>query len=378
MRNCIATYSTWTTGNDESWRIFDHPCPTTEPGTVGRMLRNFMEMGVRCPVVLYPAPFSPEIERHMVEVTAGFDLDLHIFTSHEMRRIRALLRDHGFPAELETALDLANYGRYRNWMLLYAALKGYDNVVQIDDDELIETPDFLARCERDLGDDFEGRPIWGKSGCYIGPDGSKYYDGQIRGFKDWPKDEMFNEAVKRMLAGPGGRLLPCTVAFGGNMVINRRLFLNVPYDINIPRGEDDDYVANAQYRGFTFVFDRDLTVRHLPPGRAGLFWTRMRQDIRRFQYLREKARLLGRQPNECNVFYDYFLQDDLERKAVIGSLDAARTYMDSHRAEALEFLANAELAVSIRPEELRAQVERQVRFMDAWAAVLPKIVGLWA
>lgn len=376
MTSCFAIYSCWTTGDDESWRIFDHPLPLTQHGTIGRTLQNFVERGIGQPVVLYPAPTHPDIENHVKKLAAPYDLNLHVFTGEDLNGIVKALKDNGFPDEFDDVWDIANYGRFRNWMLLYAAMKGYDNVIQVDDDELLEDPNYVQNCEKDIGTTVEGCELLGKTGCYLDEEGNKFYDGQIAEYKNWPKDRMFNEGVKHALEATT-RLTRCHVAFGGNTIINRKLFLNVPYDINITRGEDDDYVMNARHRGFEFFFDLELLVRHLPPGRSGLYWTRMRQDIKRFKYLREKVRLFGLDVDDLGVFYGYFLRDDLEYNAVSGSLDAAMRYMDTERDEAVEFLKNAEIAIQITREEMAAKVERQLRFMDAWAEVVPKIEGMW-
>jgi hypothetical protein len=48
-----------------------------------------------------------------------------------------------------------------------------------------------------------------------------------------------------------------------------------------------------------------------------------------------------------------------------------------NRAEAMEFLWSAVVAVQDSPRKLREQAERQLRFMDAWARIMPRIEGVW-
>ena len=378
MKNCFAIYTCWTTGNDKSWMIYDHPTPVTEDGELPRTLANLVERGIKDHILLFPGPTHPEIERHIQEIASRFPLDIHVLTGADIKKISATLKSQGFPADYDDVMNMAAYGRLRNMSLWYAVMNGFDNVIQIDDDELLDDPDYLKKALRDIGDTFQGRPIYGKSGYYVDARGGKYYDGQMTvEFKTWPKDQRFNEAVKHAFAMKE-RITDCHVAFGGNMVINRKLFLHVPYDqIGLPRGEDDDYVMNAKYRGFAYVFDQELWVRHLPPKRTRHFWSRMRQDIRRFKYLREKVRLYGHKPEDLGVFFGYFLQEDLEHKAVTACIEAAKHYMDADREEALEFLNNALVAVEPNREELRSKAERQLRFMDDWARVVPKVEGAW-
>lgn len=381
MRNCIAVYSCWTDGNDNSHLDYDHPTPLTEEGELPRMLQNFVDQKIKDHVLIFPGPTNPAIEKHLQKICSRFPLDVHVLTGEDIERIKKTLKSAGFPAEFDDVLNMKHYGRLRNMSVIYSIMKGMDNVIQIDDDELIEDPKYMEKALGDMGKDFNGKPIYGKSGYYIDAAGSKYYDGQVAvAFKTWPKDQLFNEAVKNEFVQAGNqRLVDCTVAFGGNMAVNRKLFLNVPYDqIALPRGEDDDYVWNAKHYGFAYVFDTELWVRHLPPKRGKRHWARPRQDIKRFKYLREKIKVLGVPESELGVFFGYFLRPDLEQKAVKASIDAAAFYMDKDRDEAMEFLNNAIVAVEPMRDAYRACAERQLRFMDAWRDVMFRVEGDWS
>lgn len=380
MKTCIASYSQWTTGKDGNWMIFDHPDPITIKGTVGRMLESFTKFEVISPVVIFPNSTHPSIEGHIKKLVKPYmeDLDVHVFTGKEGKEMVKILKKAGFPKDLDDAWGYANYGQYRNWMLLYAAFKGYDNILTIDDDELFDKKGYVENiAERDLLAKHKGEEVLGKGGCYTDANGKKFYDGQIAEFKNWPKDRLFNQSIQDQLNAAGGRLVRLETACGGNMIENRKMFLKVPYDINIPRGEDDDYAMNAEYLGFTYFYDKDMYVPHLPPPRTKFYWTRMRQDIKRFKYLREKCRMYGVNLKTINVFYRYFLKDDLEYNAISGSIDAARRYMNKDRNEAEEFLNNAIIAAKPDLKEMIKLVEKQVRFMEYWGKVLPKVEGEW-
>lgn len=379
MKTCLAVYSCWTTGDDGSWMCYDHPTPVGQDGELPRLLANFAARGIADHVLVFPGPTDPRIEAHLQGLVSRFpQLDAHVLTGADIARILTTLKGAGFPGDYDDVMNTGKYGRLRNLSLLYAIMHGFDRVIQIDDDELLDDPEYLEKARRDIGGSFQGRPVYGKSGYYVDAGGAKYYDGQAAvEFATWPKDRLFNEAVKQAFARDE-RIAECHVAFGGNMVIDRELFLHVPYDqIGLPRGEDDDYVMNAKHRGFACVFDQDLWVRHLPPKRNRHFWSRMRQDIRRFKYLREKIELFGLKPDDLGVFFGYFLQDDLEYKAVTASVEATRHYLDQDREEALEFLNNVQAAMEPNRKSLRREAERQLRFMDDWARVMPKVEGAW-
>lgn len=73
------------------------------------------------------------------------------------------------------------------------------------------------------------------------------------------------------------------------MIIHRNLFKTVPFDPNVTRGEDIDYLINAKMFGFHFFLDRELSIKHLPPKKTHPVWKRFREDIYRFLY--EKAKI---------------------------------------------------------------------------------------
>lgn len=384
MKNIIAVYSAWTTGKDGAAKVFDHPLTLDDKGTVARMLESFIKSEVKTPVVLFPSSTHPKVIAHLKKLAKPYlkDMDVHVFDDADLKGIVKNLKKNGFPKEFDDVWDIGNYGRYRNWMLLYGAFLGVDNVITIDDDELIEQKRYIEDIVLEyIGTKQNGVEVWGKGGIYIDADGNKYVDEQnksVAEYDRWPKNKVLNQSMKDQVETPGGRLVYCNAALGGNMITNRKIFLKVPYDINITRGEDDDYVMNAEYLGFTYLFDKEMVVRHLPPGRDSLFWTRMGQDIKRFKYLREKVRIFKIDRNKMSVMYKYYLTDDLDYNAVCGSIDAARRFMaKGQKAEADGFLQNALVGAKPDREEMTRLVERQKKFMQYWGKVLPKIEGLW-
>lgn len=372
MANCMLIPTYWSTPNLLSWKAFDHPVPISEEGTLGRTLDNLETFGYPDPVILFPSPADAHIEAKVRGIAAGRSLDIHVFSELDLLAIRQVLERRGFPAEALRVVDLDSYGGVRNMGLLYAALHGFENIVMIDDDEFIDEG-FRQAALRYMGESIDGREILGKSGCVIDEEGKKSYNGQASFIlENWPKDELFNVLVKESLE-TDKPLFDCHMAFGGNMVLNRKMFTQVPFDPYGARGEDDDYVLNARYCGFRFFFDKDLLLLHLPPKRKRDYWARQRQDIFRFRYIREKARLFQFEPTSLGSFLEYFTQDDLEYKAVSSSISGALQFVDSDRVEFREFLNNAVLAVTPPARQLHARVEAFLRFMDSWQKIVPKI-----
>jgi len=367
----IPTY--WSTPDIHSWKIFDHPIPIDEAGTLGRTLDNIESTGYPDPVIIFPAPTDSRIEARVREISRNRDLNIHVFDSADLLSIRRSLQNAGFPASLLEAVHMDSYGGVRNMGLVYAALHGFDTVVMIDDDECIDSR-YREAALRFMGDSRRGTKVLGKTGCVVDSKGNKFYDGQIsEALQGWPKDELFNREVKRALEKES-QLSETRIAFGGNMVLNAELFLRVPFDPYGTRGEDDDYVLNARYGGLPLFFDQELLLLHLPPERSHNYWTRQRQDILHFRYMREKIRAFGFEPESLGEFLSYFILDDLEYKAVSSSIQAALHFVDIDRDECKEFLNNAIAAESPPIAQLRSRVDAFQRFMDAWQKVLPKLI----
>ncbi|NLF24858.1 MAG: hypothetical protein GX589_04275 [Deltaproteobacteria bacterium] len=379
MGDCFIIPTYWSVPGMDTWKTFDHPVPIEEDGTLRRTLENFAANGYQQPVVLFPAPTEPRIEQKVKQLATGLKLNLHVFSAEDLERIKQLMRDKGFAAEFLEDVHMRSYGAIRNMGLIYANLKGYENVIQIDDDELIEDPEYISKATGNIGTTWQGDEVLGKTGYYVDEDGKAYYDGQMSvEYKNWPKDRLFNADIKQSLEHPDP-LSPTIGAVGGNMVINRKMYHQVCYDPYSTRGEDDDYAINALAKNMKFFFDKQLWIRHLPPQRHKAFWTRSRQDIIRFKYLREKIRIYGFTPQQMGVFIGHFTTDQLEFMAVSSSIDAARHFLKQGQADESEgFLDNAVLAVELDCLELRRTAEKFLRFQESWSQTMPKIEGAWA
>ncbi len=68
-----------------------------------------------------------------------------------------------------------------------------------------------------------------------------------------------NEAFGKII-GSDPRLKETPFVFGGNMVIHRDLFTVVPFDPEVTRGEDIDFLINAKMFGFKLLSDEYLAL----------------------------------------------------------------------------------------------------------------------
>jgi hypothetical protein len=106
---------------------------------------------------------------------------------------------------------------------------------------------------------------------------------------------------------------------GGNLILHHTLFCSIPFDPYIPRGEDTDYLVNANQWGFSILFDKQLRIKHLHPKRSEVYFLEeLRGDIERFLYEREKVR--GGLTINLDPYPGYFLKWTLYPKAFLTSL----------------------------------------------------------
>jgi len=154
----------------------------------------------------------------------------------------------------------------------------------------------------------------------------------------WDKFDRMNEAFNRII-GREPRLKETPFVFGGNMVVHREIFRMIPFDPQVTRGEDIDYLINMRMNGCKFFLDNTLAIKHLPPPKPHPTWKLLREDIYRF--VRERGKLRSQEPRDdmVTVFAEdldpypgAFLKDDLEEKVA----DACRILADTYRSEGAE------------------------------------------
>jgi hypothetical protein len=107
------------------------------------------------------------------------------------------------------------------------------------------------------------------------------------------------------------------------MVFHRELFTQVGFDPAITRGEDIDYLINARIAGHIFLFDSKLSIMHLPPRHFESFqYAKMRQDVFRFIYEKEKLQWNNMSPDEFAPYPGRLLGSDL----ILSALDALHAF----------------------------------------------------
>jgi len=307
--------------------VYDHPTPMGSEGTLGRALRSISVLGrpdVEVAIVIAPtaSDLADAAAESVQRIVAGVGLPnpVVLVTERSVSALRAALEAEG-RADLAPLLSLHGYASVRNAQLVAARLLDADAVVLIDDDEVFEDPRFLERVEDNLR-----AGVQGFAGYYIDAQDSYLLQPPREEWDEvWGKRQAMNLALDRLLGRPPD-IKPTSMAFGGNMIVGRPMYQDIPFDPRITRGEDIDYVLNARLGGHAFHMDRTLAIRHLPPPSSHPRWTQLRQDLLRFVYERDKLRGSGLHAEDLAPYPGAFLGDGLLTRARDATELLARQY----------------------------------------------------
>lgn len=348
------------TGWKEGDAVYDHPIPLDQEGTLGRAIRSIgilRDKDFR--LVVLAVPTSPEIENEVEDIVKKIveenapaaGVEITVFGPSNLKDVQSLLDKEGKAAYREL-LSLRGYSNIRNMCLFIPHVLGSDAAVLIDDDEVFEDPDFIGKVREHIGQEIGGRRIYGLAGYYLQPDGNFYVPAPQDGWAYyWGKQIQMNKAFEAVIASPP-RIKETPFVFGGNMTIHRKLFTKIPFDPYVRRGEDIDYIMNAMIFGFSFFLDNELHIKHLPPSKSHPKWMRLREDIYRFVFEREKLRhqkkVQGMRRLSAEDFGEYpgaFLKEDLDDRIKNASMLLSGEYRrNGDIAGGIEALKNIDIA----------------------------------
>jgi hypothetical protein len=327
----IPTYWTWP--SSESHRpetaAYDHPTPLGGESTLPRLLDDLSEqVDPAFRVLVLTGVAHPELGYTVADYVRTLlrpyehRLNLDVCDAPAWARLKAILEISGLLTE---GLHLNSYSGIRNLQLLVPHILGAQVIIALDDDESIQ-PDYVRRSLRFIGQTINGQRVLGLAGPYLQSDGSVLLqEAAPTGNPLRDKGRHINAAMRRLTSAKGA-LLATPMALGGNMVFHHDLFTRVPFDPGITRGEDIDYLINARLQGIRWWFDAELTILHLPPRQHDTpVYQRMREDVFRFIYEREKLRQNGyNQPDWLDPYPGALLGDDLIEYA-LAALQAEAT-----------------------------------------------------
>lgn len=303
--------------------VYDHTTPLSAPGELPRLIASLSRVR-DCGLVAILVSADPAIEPQAVEKVReacrhASAVSTVVVSSKEVSLLRRRFEQRGL-GRLETEIGLSGYGAIRNLGLVLAGLLGFDAVVFLDDDEVIDDPDFLIKGMYGLGKlTPRGVPILAKSGYYLNDEGTFHSQSQDRWYnRFWQQGRAFNQWIDAAMRGP--RLSRSNHVCGGCLALHREAFRRLSFDPWIARGEDLDYMLNLRMYGSDIWFDNQWMLRHLPP-RTRSEGLRFRQDIyrwlyeyRKMEYSRTQIDLHQVKPASLEPYPGPFLEPGIERR----------------------------------------------------------------
>ncbi len=366
--------------------VYDHPnAVDSDNRDLERLLESLTRLDEKpdCVLILV-AVTAPEVaglaETRVSAILERFpSLKAMLFTARGLQEIHARLGALGL-GHCQPYLRLEGYAGVRNLQLVVPHVLGYDLIVALDDDEVVEDAGYLTRIRRHAGARFNGRHAAGLAGFYLDATGSN----KLRVAPDAADSEnvfirksaIMNACTAEIEAQPG-EVIATSFVLGGNMTFTRGLFERVGFDPSITRGEDIDYLINARLEGLWFFLDKQLSIVHLPPSGASykdISYSKLQQDVVRFLYEREKLTAAAAEPDLESVnpatlapYPGDFLIDDLEPQA-LQALRDLRPTPDDGWPEPEEIVEQAR-------RHAAAGVPRYFEFRKAWPAMMAALGG---
>ncbi len=330
--------------------VYDHPTPLDGNGTLGRLLESLKILkGSNFDVIVISCTTNPSIGKEVKDkvdkIIEPFRKNYKIlhFSHPDLLKFYKLAEEKS-ATEYIPYLNLEGYSNIRNMCLILPHILKADVSILIDDDEVFEDPDFIKKALEFVGKD----EIFAVAGFYLQAHGVYKFNERKEWWKTfWDNTGAMNRAFKIIDNPP--RLKDTPFVFGGNMVIHKNMFTRVLFDPYISRGEDIDFLCNAKSKGFKFLLDRELSIKHLPPKGQNPLWLKMREDIKRFIYMMTKLKKRGYPIEKTMPYPGYFLTGSLYFKIILTNiLLFFRTLFNGKIKETPHFLKNIILIFKYR------------------------------
>lgn len=298
--------------------IYDHPTPLDSPGTLGRCLESLQNVHGLGQVII-TVSHNEAVEKVKAIVDRFPQMHTLVISESEAAIIQQRLEQLGF-GDMSDKIGVRGYSAVRNLGIVVSNILGFDAVVFLDDDEVIEDPEFLAKAMYGLGKLTRREiPILAKSGYYLNAKGTYLSMSQNKWYnRFWQQGSAFNNWITKAMAGP--RLSRSNHVCGGCLALHKQAYMRVCFDPWIPRGEDLDYLINLRMYGSDVWFDNQWYLLHLPPQERHE-GHRFRKDIFRWVYEYYKIEfsqsqidLLQIKPSSLEPYPGPFLERGLEKR----------------------------------------------------------------
>ncbi|MDR2035174.1 MAG: hypothetical protein LBP91_00645 [Coriobacteriales bacterium] len=309
---------------------YDHVTPLTHQGELPRCLQSLIDIGIQCPIfvlVVSEQGIETAASQKVAAILSVFvqQLDLRLIDYEVLERLCLRIDSLGV-SSFKEGVCLSSYGSVRNLGLLIAASGGFTECIFVDDDEIIDDPEFLEKAVYGLGKLTKtGVPVLVKSGFFADKKGNwKSSQKSVWYNHFWRQGELFNAWITKAMTGT--RLSRSNGLYGGLCAIHREAFIRVSFDPWIPRGEDLDYLLNVRMYGGDVWFDNQWHIEHAPPPMRNES-QRFRQDIfrwiyehRKLEYAKSQIDLIQITPHSLDPYPGPFLEHSVGRRVFVTAL----------------------------------------------------------
>ena len=359
--------------------LYDHPTPLNMTGTLARCLDSLSHVRGLGQVILLVAAeggndVADQAAAQVQEIAAKFPhMHTLVVGRAEAQIVQQRLEQLGF-GDQSHAIGLEGCSSIRNLGLVLAQVLGFDAVVFVDDDEVIDDEAFLEKAMYGLGKlTKKGIPILAKSGFYFNDEGTYLSKSQKRWYNHfWQQGRAFNNWITKAMTGP--RLSRSNHVCGGCLALHRETYRRLSFDPWIKRGEDMDYLLDLRMYGSDIWFDNQWSLTHLPPRDKGE-GHRFFRDIYRWVYeyykiefSRAQIDLLQVKPSSLMPYPGPFLEPGItkriKRTAFLRSLV---------RPDKRKYREGAKVAANQATEYAQEHCMKYFEFQYTWGEVMSRM-----
>lgn len=349
--------------------IYDHPTPLDAPGTLERCLESLQKVQGLGQIII-TVSHNEAVEKVKGIVDCFPQMHTLVISESEAAIVQQRLEQLGF-GDTADKIGVHGYSAVRNLGLVISNILGFDSVVFLDDDEVVEDPEFLIKAMYGLGKLTRREiPILAKSGYYLNAKGSFLSMSQNKWYNHyWQQGSAFNNWITKAMSGP--RLSRSNHVCGGCLSLHKQAYMRVPFDPWIPRGEDLDYLINLRMYGSDVWFDNQWYLVHLPPQERHE-GHRFRKDIFRWiyeyykiEFSQSQIDLLQIKPSSLEPYPGPFLERGLEKRikrtALLRSLA---------RPDRAAYRKAAHVATNEAIEYAQKYCDRYFEFQRIWMQIM--------
>ncbi len=365
--------------NDSLIATYDHPSTLGKIDELPRCLESLVNVDQMGPIAVLvaadPDLAAPATERVRAICNQFPSLDILVVGETELALVRKRFEQLNLDTH-EEEIGLTGYGAIRNLGLVLANVLGFDAVLFLDDDEVIDDRDFMSRAMYGLGKlTKRGIPILAKTGYYLNSEGNYHSMSQDKWYnRYWEQGRAFNKWIDKAMKGP--RLSRSNHVCGGCLAIHREAFLRVCFDPWIVRGEDLDYLLNLRMFGSDVWFDNTWRLHHLPP-KTRSEGLRFRQDIyrwlyefRKIEYSSSQVDLQQIKPSSLEPYPGPFLEEGIEKR-----VKRTAWLRSLGRPDKAAYRAAASAAANDAAAYAQENCANYFEFQSIWPEIMARVEG---